>query len=206
MSIDIKLLKDSFEEIKPVANQVADHFYESLFKNYPQAKPLFKMSRLDSQKKSLIQSLVTIFENIENQSKLKSYLESLGARHTRYGVKDEHYEWVAESLLGTLKYFFDSTWTPELEDAWMAAIGLISETMKAGARNAAAVGPVVVEDTLKDEIDSVIVELIKGSIFDAVSESEIREMAATKARSLIKEALQEQLALLKEKFKSRKAA
>jgi hemoglobin-like flavoprotein len=205
MPLDTQILKASFEEIKPVATEVVDHFYNDLFKRHPDSKQLFNPSRMEQQKTSLIQALVTIFDNIEKPQDLEKYLKQLGKRHVRYGVQSIHYEWVADSLLKTLQYFFDDTWTTQLEDAWMTVLGLISETMRSGAADegAPASAPVrsPIEHDMKNDIEVVLKELMYGSIEKIATENEMKELAANQARALIKEALQEELNQLKSRFK-----
>jgi hemoglobin-like flavoprotein len=69
---------------------------------------------------------------------LKSTLTQLGARHVGYGVTDEMYDWVGESLLLALEEVAGSRWTDEMATAWAAAFGFIAFTMKEGARLARA--------------------------------------------------------------------
>ena len=54
MSLDIDLLKSSFENVKPIAGQVADKFYELLWGNYQGSDALFANANMENQKKLLI--------------------------------------------------------------------------------------------------------------------------------------------------------
>jgi len=62
----------------------------------------------------------------------------LGERHGRYGVRDEHYDTVAEALLWTLHKGLGAAFTPEVREAWVAAYGVLAGTMKEAARVEAA--------------------------------------------------------------------
>ena len=64
-------------------------------------------------------------------------LRMLGERHGRYGVRDEHYDTVAEALIWTLQKGLGEAFTPEVKQAWVAAYGVLSGTMKEAARAAA---------------------------------------------------------------------
>lgn len=203
MAMNLEILKESFEAIKPVAQEVVDEFYAVLFRDYPQARPLFKPERMPQQKKALIHGLVAIFDKIENPEELNKYLASMGARHVRYGVQAEHYPWVAETLIKTLKFFFDKTWTPELEESWREALSAVAQGMLVGAQTSEATGPIL-EDALKAEIEATVREVIHETIRQIIREPDAMDLAANQARGLIKEALQEQLRVLRERMSSSK--
>ena len=189
--MDIELLKSSFEAIKPVAKDVVDHFYLDLFRNHPEARELFDSTRMPSQQMALIGSLVFIFDNLEKPEVLKPYLLKMGQRHLDYGVEDHQYQWVAESMINTLKYFFAETWSAELEGSWVEALTFIATTMlEATAKR----GP-----TLKQQIDQALHEALKNSIQSISADREVRKLARETARSMIQEALERELQVLQEK-------
>jgi hemoglobin-like flavoprotein len=135
MSLNIELLRSSFEKVKPIANDVADKFYENLWTDYPASKALFDGVDMKKQKGALLGSLVHIVDHLESE-KLAGYLKNMGARHLKYNTEDEHYDLVGASLLKTFAYFFDDEWTEELELAWTDAYGVISSVMIEGANEA----------------------------------------------------------------------
>jgi len=61
-------------------------------------------------------------------------VESLGRRHSSYGVKDGNYETVGAALLWTLKQGLGTAFTPQVESAWAETYGLLSSTMKNASR------------------------------------------------------------------------
>jgi hemoglobin-like flavoprotein len=64
-------------------------------------------------------------------------LNSAGVMATT-GVRDEHYDTVAEALLWMLKTRLGDTFTPDVRDAWVTVYGVLAGTMQAGARAAIA--------------------------------------------------------------------
>jgi hemoglobin-like flavoprotein len=64
------------------------------------------------------------------------HVKALGARHTGYGVKDEHYAIVGAALLWTLERGLGAAFTPEVQLAWTRVYGLLAGTMQAGAGEA----------------------------------------------------------------------
>ncbi|ELS02390.1 hemoglobin-like flavoprotein [Xenococcus sp. PCC 7305] len=133
MSLQVELLEESFEAIKPQANEFVNSFYENLFTANPEAKPLFDTTDMTEQKKKLLASLVLVVENLRKPDALEGALKGLGARHVKYGALPEHYPLVGGALLTTFGQYLGEKWTPEVKQAWIDAYGAISEIMLDGA-------------------------------------------------------------------------
>ena len=133
MALDPKIIKESFENVKPIAMEVITYFYDFMFEKYPEAKPLFASVDMEKQKLALINSLVYVVTNLEDGDKLSSYLKGLGSRHVNYGVVEAHYAIVGDCLLSTFAHFFKDGWTPELKSQWTEAYGVIQGFMLEGA-------------------------------------------------------------------------
>ena len=133
MSLQVELLEQSFDEIKPQADEFVASFYENLFTANPEAKPLFETTDMEKQKKKLLDSLVLVVENLRMPDVLDKNLRGLGARHVKYGALPEHYPLVGSALLTTFEQYLQDKWTPEVKDAWVSAYGAISEMMLDGA-------------------------------------------------------------------------
>lgn len=133
MSLNVELLEQSFELVKPEADRLMDSFYNNLFTDYPAAKPLFTHTDMDKQKQQLKGALVMVVNNLRNPDVLTKSLQGLGARHVKYGALPEHYPLVGNSLLKSLGQHAGSAWTPEVKEAWVNAYGAITELMLDGA-------------------------------------------------------------------------
>ena len=133
MSLQVELLEQSFEAIKPQANDFVNSFYDNLFTANPEAKPLFQTTDMAEQKKKLLGSLVLVVENLRKPDVLDSNLRGLGARHVKYGALPEHYPLVGSALLTTFEQYLGEQWTPEVKQAWVDAYGAISQIMLDGA-------------------------------------------------------------------------
>ena len=136
-TLQVELLEQSFEKVKPQANEFASRFYENLFTDYPAAKPLFNHTKMEEQSKKLLASLVFVVENLKKPGALTEALQGLGARHVKYGALPEHYPLVGNSLLKTFEQYLGEHWTAETKQAWVDAYGVITEVMLAGADYAA---------------------------------------------------------------------
>ena len=133
MSLEVELLEQSFEGIKPHADAFVNSFYENLFTANPEAKPLFTSTNMAEQKKKLLASLVLVVENLRKPDVLEQSLKGLGARHVKYGALPEHYPLVGNALLTTFEQYLGDRWTNEVKQAWVDAYGAISEIMLDGA-------------------------------------------------------------------------
>ncbi len=131
--LQVELLETSFAQVKPVATEFADRFYDNLFTDYPAAKPLFANTDIKQQSKKLLQSLVLVVENLRKPDVLGDALQGLGARHVKYGALPEHYPLVGNTLLKTFEQFLGPAWTDDVKKAWIDAYGAISTIMLDGA-------------------------------------------------------------------------
>jgi hemoglobin-like flavoprotein len=138
MALNVALLRSSFELVAEREPMLAARFYEVLFERYPQVRPLFHRRPPEAQQMMLQQALVAVLDHIEEADWLEDTLRGMGAQHVEYGVTDEMYEWVGESLLATIAEVAGNEWNAELGEAWTAALRRITGIMKDGARMAAA--------------------------------------------------------------------
>jgi len=133
MSLQVELLEQSFEKIKPHANDFVTSFYHNLFTANPEAKPLFANTDMEAQKQKLLASLVLVIENLRSPEQINSSLKGLGARHVKYGALPEHYPIVGSALLTTFEQYLKSDWNAEVNQAWVDAYSVIAEIMLDGA-------------------------------------------------------------------------
>ncbi|MDJ1184482.1 globin family protein [Roseofilum casamattae] len=138
MSLNVELLEQSFEQIKPEANEFVESFYHHLFADNPEAKPLFEHVDMKKQKGMLLQSLVFTVENLRNPEALSDKLKGLGTRHVKYGALPAHYPLVGGALLKTFEQYLGDQWTPEVKQAWIDAYQAIANLMLEGAADISA--------------------------------------------------------------------
>ena len=125
----IKLIKDSWEKVSPIADQAADLFYGHLFEIAPTARSMFP-TEMAEQKKKLMTTLGFVVASLNNIEEVVPQIQDLGRRHIGYGTKAEHFPVVGEALLWTLEQGLGESWNQELADAWTQAYTLIAQTMK----------------------------------------------------------------------------
>ena len=139
MSLNVELLRSSFELVVERAPNLTHRFYEILFERHPEARMMFPPSRLAQQESMLTQALAAVMDHLEDAPWLVSTLHGLGARHVNYGVTDEMYAWVGGALLTALGEVAGADWTPDLENAWSDAYWTIADLMREGDELAAEV-------------------------------------------------------------------
>ena len=134
----IRLMRDSFAELVPLADAVALAFYRRLFEIDPGLAPLFAGIDRLAQGRKLMAALAFVVNGADRPATLLAPLQALARRHVGYGVEDSHYETVGEALIDTLGAHFAARFTPALRDAWLAAYTLVSSVMIDAAHATAA--------------------------------------------------------------------
>jgi hemoglobin-like flavoprotein len=132
MSLNVELLESSFAQIKERETEFSAYFYSNLFADYPIVKPLFTNSDMVEQQKKLFKSLVLVVDSLRKSDILTGALKGLGTRHVKYGVLPEHYPMVGSTLLKVLAICLEA-WTPNVEQAWIEAYGVVAQVMLDGA-------------------------------------------------------------------------
>ena len=131
----VMLVKQSFEKVTPIADTAASLFYARLFEIDPSLMRLFK-GDIKQQGKMLMHMIGSAVRGLDKPEALVPVLTGLGRRHVGYGVKDEHYDTVAQALLWTLEKGLGPDFTAEVREAWIAAYTLMARVMQQGARHA----------------------------------------------------------------------
>mgnify|MGYP001191850404 CR=1 FL=1 len=132
----IQLVQHSWAKVTPIASQAAALFYRNLFTLDPSLKSLFQ-GDMEEQGKRLMEMIGTAVQKLDNLETVVPVLQSLGKRHVRYGVKEEHYQTVGTALLTTLAQGLGEHFTPQVKEAWTLVYGVMADVMmKAAYHNA----------------------------------------------------------------------
>ncbi len=139
----IRLVRESFEKVLPIADAAAALFYGRLFDLDPALEPLFK-GDIAEQGRKLMQMLAVAVKGLDRLEQILPAVESLGARHVAYGVRDEHYETVGRALIWTLRKGLGEAFTVDTEAAWVEVYTTLAGAMKGAAAAASRPEAVVV--------------------------------------------------------------
>ncbi|KAK3732557.1 hypothetical protein QZH41_017846 [Actinostola sp. cb2023] len=163
-SRQIQLVRQTWDDVKPNLGEHGITFYSShqyytltsleivcrLFAEHPESQELFPFrdvegldklkedDRFKFQAKRVMEMVGAAVDGLDDLPSLSIVLKDLGARHVAWNVKEHHYGPVGEALIFTLKTGLGDKFTTEVNEAWLAVYGLIADSMKAGAREAAS--------------------------------------------------------------------
>ena len=121
-------VQQSWAQLDPMPDLVAELFYANLFARHPSMRLLFN-DDLDVQGGRLMAMFGKAVRTLDNPGLLAPTLHALGRRHLDYGVTDSHYEAYGEALLRTLAQGLGTACTPEVHEAWSAVFGEIRRVM-----------------------------------------------------------------------------
>ena len=103
-------------------------FYENLLGEYPELSVMFPS--IKSQASRMAGMLTLVISQLDNLTRVRDVLISLGKRHSRIiGVEVTHYELVGNALLRTLSDRIQDEFTPEVENAWIKFFTYITNMM-----------------------------------------------------------------------------
>jgi hemoglobin-like flavoprotein len=145
MGLEAKLVKDSFELAKPIADKLVKRFYENLSTDYPQSKSLYLEGQMPEQQLAVLKALVFIVDNLDNKEKLNTFLTTLSERYD-FGLTDPlTNQWVRSSFLKTLSEAFGSDWTSELSEQWQLAYQWVSTSLQRSTKTTTTTSKKTVE-------------------------------------------------------------
>ena len=133
----IKLVRETWEKVLPIADTAAQLFYNRLFEIDPELRSLFH-GDMNEQGHKLMAMIGLAVASLNDLEKIMPRIRELGERHTSYGVKDKDYDTVAGALLWTLEQGLQDAFTPEVKEAWTAVYIVLATTMIAAANQKAA--------------------------------------------------------------------
>jgi NAD(P)H-flavin reductase/hemoglobin-like flavoprotein len=131
-TVMVRLIRDSYAQIQPRSGEVAQFFYAMLFAIAPATRELFA-ANMEVQRSRFWRALVHIVQNVDRPDELVPFLRQLGRDHRKFGVLAQHYDVMGAALVTALKRYAGSSWTPQVEKAWLDAYGLIAKTMQEAA-------------------------------------------------------------------------
>jgi len=132
----VAAIQASWAQVLPIADTAAALFYQRLFELDPSLEAMFK-GDMTEQGRKLMAMINTAVNGLDRLESIVPAVQELGRRHVGYGVKDEDYDTVGAALLWTLEQGLGSNFTPELGVGWATAYGVLADTMKAAAAEAA---------------------------------------------------------------------
>lgn len=129
----VKMVQESWAQVKPISEQAADLFYTRLFETDPYLRSLF-LGDMKAQGNKLMTMIGTAVGGLTNLDAIISAVEELGRRHVGYGIRDRDYDTVGECLLWALGQGLGDAFTPQLKEAWGETYVTLANVMKSAAK------------------------------------------------------------------------
>lgn len=126
------------------------HLYFSLFKKHPDTKKMFgfakdkelsdeemlQSKRFRTHVKKVYDTFGSVVEAMDDMSAVSADLKEMGARHIKYGITMEQYEYIGTSLMFSLENKLGSDFTADQKKAWTALYSVIEAAMVEGMKEA----------------------------------------------------------------------
>jgi nitric oxide dioxygenase len=126
----IALVRATYDKIAPIHVTAGALFYRRLFELDPALRQLFH-SDMMSQSRKLMEMIALVVDNLGQFDRMLPRIELLGRAHKGYGARPEHYDTVGAALIWALRQGLEEQFTPDDEQAWMAAYSMLADAMKA---------------------------------------------------------------------------
>ena len=128
-----RLIRESWEILRPRSDAVASAFYARLFESNPDLKRLFSTTDMTEQRRKLVVMLSEIVRALDRPEVLVSEVADSGRRHVNYGVHDRDYDDVGAALLWAIDQSLGDRSTPAIRAAWREAYDLLAAVMRRAA-------------------------------------------------------------------------
>ena len=125
----IDIIKSTVPVLKEHGLEITKTFYNIMFENNPEIKPMFNMDKQASgeQPKALAMAILASAQNIDNLEAILPAVKNIGKAHINSNVKPEHYPIIGKNLLLAIKEVLGDLATEEVIDAWAKAYEVIAE-------------------------------------------------------------------------------
>ena len=130
----VKLIRNSLIQARPIADQIAESFYAHLFEITPHLQKLFT-GDMRRQGTMLMTSLELAVSSLDKPDSILPSVKALGERHLSYGVKAEYYPLAKDAYLWALEKHLGDEFSPALKEAWIEAFDALVEAMISAADN-----------------------------------------------------------------------
>jgi nitric oxide dioxygenase len=116
----IEAIRRTFRMIEPKAESAMVMFYERMFELDPTMRSMFHVT-VEGQGKKLAQVIAIVVHSLDRLPEILPSVRQLGARHTQYGVTEQHYATGGAALLWTLEQGLGPAFTEEVKESWALA-------------------------------------------------------------------------------------
>jgi nitric oxide dioxygenase len=115
----VRLVRQSFDELKKNPQRRSVEFYEAFFAKLPEARTMFRED-IEGQGMRFLSTLSVIVDHLDLPDGMEGRLRELGQVHRMMGVQPEQFEPMGQALIDTLEGALGEAFTPEMRAAWDA--------------------------------------------------------------------------------------
>ncbi len=125
----IEVVKSTIPLLSSAGTAITDHFYRRMFSHNPELLDIFNASHQHSgaQKAALFEAIAGYAHHIDNVGALTTVIERIAQKHTSFNIQAHHYPIVGHHLIETLRELAGDAFTPDVEEAWSAAYGVLAD-------------------------------------------------------------------------------
>jgi hemoglobin-like flavoprotein len=130
--MDAELLETSLALVDTPDDGLTTRFYAILFERYPRVRPMFRQQQLwdlAQHAKLLRSAIISVVDHLDDPVWLTETLGDLGARNAGWGVIAARYDAVTECMVAAMAELGGADWSPQMTDAWVAALDAVSGLM-----------------------------------------------------------------------------
>ena len=126
--LQVRLVRESFERLRPDFELQSVNFYSALFRRAPELRSMFRED-LAGQGMRFMTTLDAIVQRLDDDIEVASQYRELGRTHRSLGVHASHFEPMGEALVETLANALGDAFDADMEAAWRAAYATVAENM-----------------------------------------------------------------------------
>jgi NAD(P)H-flavin reductase len=127
------LVQRSWEHVEPRADELAKHFYATLFFLLPDARELFPIN-MQVQRARLLRTVAHVIPQLGQAEQVRPFLAQLGRDHRKFGVLPGHYRPFGEAFVSSVRHVCGPAWSADIEQAWLRAFDFLTGEMASAAQ------------------------------------------------------------------------
>ncbi|MBR7888176.1 NO-inducible flavohemoprotein [Marinomonas sp. A79] len=108
---------------------ITEYFYKRMFQHNPELKHVFNMThqKTGGQPAALFNAIAAYATHIDNLEVLTGAVMRIAHKHTSFNIQPDQYAIVGHHLIETLRELAPDAFTPNVEEAWVAAYGQLAD-------------------------------------------------------------------------------
>lgn len=127
----LDLIDQSLPALEANAERITRHFYQIMFRDFPEVRPLFNQShqQAGTQARALANSVLAYGRHIRQLQVLEGAVERIVHKHVAVQVQPEHYPIVGQCLLQAIRDVLGDAATDAIVGAWAEAYQQLADLL-----------------------------------------------------------------------------